>query len=274
MTNNAIYVKPKVVTDIEECHFYHTMEIPGYGVQKGTFDLRQGAREYLGDVDFKGKRVLEVGTASGFLCFYMESRGADVVAYDLSEEDIGDIVPHYKCNYDQYVAERKNTIRRFNNAFWLSHNAFDSKAKLVHGTVYEIPREIGLVDISTFGAVLLHLRDPFLALQNALRLTKETVIITGGHRDLLYAYFDKLHLPNGLVRLLDLFSSPQMKFVPSPQRPIFHTWWTLTPTILKRMIAILGFEQVKVNYHWQIARNRKVRQYTIVGHRSREYYTY
>ena len=63
---------------------------------------------------------------------------------------------------------RKAIIKRLNNAFWLCHKAYNSKAKVVYGTVYEIPEEIGMVDISTFGSILLHVRDPFLALQNAL----------------------------------------------------------------------------------------------------------
>src|SRR5262249_8534783 len=33
-------------------------------------------------------------------------------------------------------------------------------------------------DVATFGCVLLHLHNPFLALANVLRLTKETVIVT------------------------------------------------------------------------------------------------
>ena len=41
----------------------------------------------------RGKRVLDVGTSSGFLCFEMERRGAEVVAFDLSDEFDGDAVP-------------------------------------------------------------------------------------------------------------------------------------------------------------------------------------
>lgn len=65
------------------------MDIPGYGGVEGEWDLRKGVKEYLGNVDFKGKRVLEIGTASGFLCFYMEGQGAEVVAYDLQRNKPG-----------------------------------------------------------------------------------------------------------------------------------------------------------------------------------------
>lgn len=262
MPNNSIYAIPQKVTDIKECGFYHTMDIPGYGVVKGLFDLRQGAREYLGNVDFNGKRVLELGTASGFLCFHMESKGAEVVSYDLSENDLWDIVPHFKNDYEKCVAERKKSAKRLNNAYWFTHEALNSKARLVNGTVYAIPREIGMVDISTFGAILLHVRDPFLALQNALRLTRETVIITEGAGSYLLR---KMRLPN----------LPYMEFVPTTRAVGYSdTWWKLSPSVLRRMIAILGFEDVNVSYHWQKYMNHKVRFLTIVGRRTREYYDY
>src|SRR5262249_7054365 len=76
-----------------DCYFYHTMEIPGHGLVEGEWDLRAAADAYLGGVDFRGRRVLEIGTASGFLCFTMERRGAEVVAFDLSPEHAPDLIP-------------------------------------------------------------------------------------------------------------------------------------------------------------------------------------
>ena len=65
-----------------------------------------------------------------------------------------------------------------NNAYWLSHEANGSSAKMVYGDVYSVPHEIGNVDITTFGSLLLNLRDPFTALARSLPLTTETVIVT------------------------------------------------------------------------------------------------
>src|SRR5262249_27999058 len=90
---DSIYAAPRDVDDLAHCQFYHTMEIPGHGVVQGEWDLRGGVEEYLGGVDLGGKRVLEMGSASGFLTFEMEKRGADVVALDLSEEQLWDYVP-------------------------------------------------------------------------------------------------------------------------------------------------------------------------------------
>jgi hypothetical protein len=273
MSNKTIYAEPRLVTDINDCLFYHTMDIPGHGLVKGQFDLRQGVREYLGNVDFRGKRVLELGTASGFLCFYMESQGADVVAYDLSQHHDWDLVPLCADKRQHRPERRRELIRKINNAFWFNHKAFNSNAKMVYGTVYEIPEEIGMVDISTFGAILLHLRDPFLALQNALRLTRETVIVTQG---LWPRGLGRIRAPFRIpAPLLALFPIPQIKFVPDHNAPRLDTWWRLSPKVVIRMIAILGFEESTTNYHWQKLGSGMYRaMYTVVGHRTREHYLY
>jgi hypothetical protein len=69
-------------------------------------------------------------------------------------------------------------LRGLNNAWWLAHEVFKSNARVVYGTVYDLPPGIGSVDIATFGSILLHLRDPFLALQNAASLARESIIVT------------------------------------------------------------------------------------------------
>ena len=258
--NKNIYAKPRTITNLDNCYFYHTMDIPGYGYVEGEWDLRKGVREYLGGMDFKNKRVLEIGTASGFLCFYMERQGANVVAYDLSEDQSWDIVPYSRYDYKQFVLTRKAHIKKINNSYWLCHRAYNSKAKMVYGSVYTIPEEIGMVDISTFGCVLLHVRDPFLALQNALRLTRETVIVTEEHSR--YSYF---------INILGKIGKPSLGFVPNFKKcKPFETWWRLNPVIIKKFIGVLGFEKSEVKHHIQKYRGRKRRLYTVVGHRTRD----
>src|SRR5215472_7673160 len=77
------YAEPRTVTDLGECIFYHTMDLPGFGSVRGNWDLRQSFGDYTGGVDFAGKSTLDVGTASGFLSFEAERRGAAaVVSFD------------------------------------------------------------------------------------------------------------------------------------------------------------------------------------------------
>lgn len=254
-----IYATPKIVEDIGDCIFYHTMDLPGYGTMKGSWDLRGREADYLGRVDFSGKRVLEIGTASGCLCFYMEKQGADVVAYDLNENYTWDVVPFAGYDHDKKVEEFKEGLAKINNAFWFSHKVYESKSRVVYGTTYHVPREIEEVDITTFCAVLVHLQNPFAALQSALSLTREKVIVT----DVIWNRFIPYYLLSGIL------PRPHMTFVPRVsgfEHP--DTWWFLSPAVVKAFLRTLGFGKSTVSYSLQKYRGRKWLTYTIVGERT------
>ena len=121
----------RTVTSLADCYFYHTMDIPGYGVVAGEWDLRSGLDAYLGHFEFAGKRALDIGAASGALSFYAESRGAEVVSFDLSEEHPWDIVPFAGSEISPMEAGRREHMRRINNGYWLSHRALGSRARAV-----------------------------------------------------------------------------------------------------------------------------------------------
>jgi hypothetical protein len=271
--DDLIYATPRVVNDVSECYFYHTMDIPGHGLVKGEWDLRGDEHRYLGGVDFYGKRVLELGAASGFLTMYMERQGAEVVAYDLSEDHPWDVVPFAGTDFDRYDEIRREHVRKLNNGFWLNHAANDSKAQVVYGTVYTVPDEIGPVDIATFASILLHLRDPFLALQTALRLVRETVIVTDVYPASEY------HLVADLVTgpepagsdpaPLAQIGDPKMTFLPQYWDHAYgDTWWHLSPAVIQRFIGVLGFERTEVSYHYALAGTQRTLLYTVVGHRT------
>lgn len=260
MSNSTVYAQPREISNIEDCFFYHTMDIPGHGYIQGHWDLRPNIDKYLGKTNFKGKRVLEVGTANGYLCFHMEKQGADVVAFDLSEKHVADVVPFARFNYKQGEKDHQQMMRQLNNGYWFCHKAVQSQAKVVYGTTYAIPEEIGQVDISTFCAILLHLRDPFLAMQNAARLTRETLIVT----EPLWKW----------SRLLTFFSLSKVYsgfaiFVPqAKQIEPKTTWWHLSPSVIKQFMAVLGFEETKVTYHTQLQGNKKIPFFTVIGNRT------
>jgi hypothetical protein len=249
----SIFAPARLVTNPADCIFYHTMDIPGHGLVKGEWDLRPDPAAYLGNVDFKGKRVLEMGTASGFLCFYMERQGAEVIAFDLSEEQSWDLIPYSRSAYAEARERNKKGIRRHNNGWWFNHRAFESRAKVVYGTVYDVPSDIGHVDICTFCSILLHVRDPFLALQSALRLTRDTVIIT-----------ELRPVDSGKLRGPFLMFKPQFEIgFPS------GTWWDLSPAAIQEFLGVLGFEQSEVKYHQAgIYLGKERALYTVVGRRT------
>jgi len=249
------YAPPRYIVDIGECLFYHTIDLPGLGVQPGEWDLRPGVDDYLGHVDLKGKRVLELGAANGFLTFAMEQRGAQVVASDLCEHDDWDLVPYGGQAGLGDSAQRKQHLRRINNAWWLGHRLFNSQARVVYGPVYNLPGSIGPVDVSLVGSILLHLRDPFLALQRAAALTTDTVIVTESVP--VYQRYAWLYWPWLLLgRINQKFATyflPEINFLPDPTTRLpGETWWNFSPQLISRWLKILGFEQQRLTYHKQI----------------------
>jgi SAM-dependent methyltransferase len=253
------YAVPRHVTDPADCYFYHTMDLPGQGTVQGEWDLRAGIDAYLGGVSCRGKRVLEVGTASGFVCFALERQRAEVVAYDLSPEEPADVVPFARADWAQRLREHQVHVARLNNAFWFGHRLLGSRARLVHGSAYAVPEAIGPVDVATFGCVLLHLRDPFQALASALRLTRETAVVT-----------EPLVLRSRLKRLvLRRLFGPWMLFVPRWRTATpSTTWWVLSPEVIQGFLGVLGFEETRVTYHTQTFGGRPVRLFTVVGKRA------
>jgi SAM-dependent methyltransferase len=252
-----LYECPREIASIDDCYFYHTMEIPAYGLQQGEWDLRGREAAYLGNVSLAGKRVLEIGTASGYLCFYMERAGAKVVAFDLSEKETWDIVPYAGYDYAATIAKRKAHIRRINNGFWFCHKIFNSNAKVVYRTVYDIPSAIGTFDICTLGCVLLHLRDPFLALQKALQNVTETAIVTDVQID---ATEEERSLFAANKRLI--------KFLPDAAScSPWETWWHLSPELISEFLKILGFAHTTTTYHSQKYVRGEIGLYTVVGNR-------
>lgn len=274
-TTTELYAPQRTVETVTECYFYHSMDIPGHGEVIGEWDLRGNEYRYLGGVDLAGKRVLELGAASGFLTTHMERQGAEVVAYDLSERHSWDVVPFAGTDPAANDAARRCHLRRINNAFWLNYRAQNLSARVVHGTAYTVPAEIGQVDVATFASILLHLRDPFLALQTSSRLVGETVVVTDVYPASEY------HLVGDLVDAPDpgpgvttplppeAYGQAKATFLPQHWDHTYaDTWWHLSPEVVRRYVGVLGFERTEVTYHHQMAGDQRILLYTVVGHRT------
>ena len=250
---------PAVPPQLADCYFYHTTDIPGQGRVTGEWDLAPGIDAYLGRVPFAGRTVLDVGAATGFLTFHMERAGAEVISYDLSEAQGWDVVPLSGIDAAEHARVRRAHIGAINNGYWLCHAAQQSKAKMAYGTVYAIDPALGPVDISVFGSILLHLRDPFLALQNAAQITRDTVIVA-----------DILPGAHPLSRLLAAAMGRTMQFKPRFARNgPWETWWNLPPKLVVEFLGVLGFERAVVSYHTQLLTGRKMPMYTVVATRTK-----
>lgn len=234
------YVEPQHVEDVASCAFYHVMDLPGVGTVGDHWDLRKTIDDYLGRFDFTGKRVLDVGSASGFLTFEMEKRGADVVSFDIIEGAEWNLVPYASPRFDrdELLGRLRQHIEMIKRAYWFAHRVLASKAKAYYGDIYDFPAGLGLFDVVNFGMVLPHLRDPFRALESASRLSRGWVIVT--HQSVETA-------------------DPLMKFMPDPgtcSDPL--TWWAISEGCMERMLEVLGFELV--------SRRRAEHYCTVRGH--------
>jgi hypothetical protein len=286
-TSDPLFAPERDGINLSECYFYHVTDLPGHGRVGGEWDLRGREAAYLGGVDFRGKRVLEVGTASGYLCRYMEGQGADVIGFDAAPEVGYDLVPFAHLDVDGFRPETREHIRHLINAWWLARKLFGSKARAVYGNVYAIPAEVGPVDVATVCAVLLHLRDPFHALYNALRLARETAIVTELHptqppESGLGSIIPPLPepAPPGFLRRQFGTDPPTPPapfpgtayFLPSQWVTSLHScmaWWSFPPDVICRMLGVLGFEDTVVTEHTQLFQGKETRMYTVVGKRTR-----
>ncbi|HMG05934.1 MAG TPA: class I SAM-dependent methyltransferase [Chthoniobacterales bacterium] len=225
-------VPPRFVERLEDCFFYHAMDLPGFGLFRGHWDLRGRFDDYVGGVEMGGKSVLDVGSATGFLSFEAEKKGASrVLSFDQSDPVQQAFLPfkdklHFrdpKLWAEQYGAE----IERWKNAYWLCHRLLESKAEVYYGNIYDLPAELGQFEIAIVGSVLEHLSDQITALASIARLTKETIIV----------FSPLLQTDDRIARFEARASHPEADF----------TWWTYSLGVYREVFAMLGFRIAKVS---------------------------
>jgi O-methyltransferase len=214
---------------VDDCHFYHWLDIPGHGEVSGDWDLRGDEPAYLGGAELAGRRVLEIGPASGHLTFHMETRGAEVVAVELAPGADWDIVPHAALDLDEVRAGRHAIMDRLRSGFWFAHERFGSRARVHYGSAYDLPESLGRFDLAVMANVLLHLRDPLRVVESCAARA-DRLVITDRHH-------------------LELDGLPVQRLFPAADSPQWDTWWDLGPDILERYLGVLGFRSCSRSFH-------------------------
>jgi hypothetical protein len=260
----------------KDCFFYHVQDLPNHSKPtKGIYDLRGNVNKYLGNVEFKNKKVLELGPASGFLSFFMEKQGAKVSCVDLStKKDSWDVVPNCRVNFKKYAKDHMRNIQQVQNSFWYSHKILNSKVKVFKTHINKLDKKkLGTFEIGTISLVLLHLENPFRAIWQMCRITEEKIIIT----EVLDRPGD-ISLEFKLKNLIKIFykkifnfikiNKPVMTFYPTVNNNDLDIWYFLSPKLIINFLSICGFEKYKINYHKQICKGKYIDMYTIVAERS------
>jgi SAM-dependent methyltransferase len=229
----GLLVRPRHVESLDDCYFYHTMELPGLGEVRGHWDLRDRFEDYVGGVDLTGKTVMDVGTATGFLSFEAEKRGAKrVLSFDLGDPRQQAFLPFkdnlYCRDRDQWASQYGAEIEQWKNAYWLCHRLLGSRAEVFYGDIYDLPLELGRFDVAIVGAVLEHLSDQITALASIARLTKETIVVVT----------PLLETDGRIARFEALADHPENDF----------TWWTYSVGVYDEVFRMLGFRIARISH--------------------------
>jgi hypothetical protein len=228
----------KTTPALSECVFYHSMDLPGLGMVEGQWDLRGRFDDYTGGVDVRGKRFLDVGAASGFLSFEAERRGAIVSSFDALDYMQIEVMPNSQ--------QDPNFFNGMRNSYELAHQLFQSRAERIRGDIYALSTLTGRYDIVHVGQILVHLRDPLAALEQAALCSSDHLVITESSfkSDGPCACFRGGELPFG--------------------------WWVLSLETYRQWLSIMGFGVVGQRcgrYRCNVPGNEIGELWTIVARR-------
>lgn len=196
--------------DSSECRWYHSMDLPDLGEVVGDWDLRGRFDEYVGEVDLSGKTVLDVGAASGFLTFEAEKRGAIVTSFDADRVEQIQTIPPGAFDPAYFTGMR--------NGYRLAHRLHRSSAKTVYGDIYRLGDSVPPHDVVIVAQILVHLRDPLGALEQAARACRDTLVIAEG-----------------------MFPEPMWPVAAYLGDRTTFGWWSLSPPIYRSWLEKFGF---------------------------------
>ena len=254
-TKPIAFAEPRHIDGLSDCFFYHTITLPGFGEVRGHWDLRGRFDDYIGHVDVKGKSVIDIGTATGFLSFEAERSGAsEVVSFDMAHARQQNFLPFKDKEHYRDPAgwsERHNVeVEQWKNAYWLCHRLFGSRARVFYGDIYDLPVELGQFDIAIVASVLEHLSDPVTALASIARLVRETIVIVA----------PLIQSEERVARFEGSADHPENDF----------TWWTYSLGLYREVFEMLGFTIDRITegeylYHY---RERLEPRHTLVAVRA------
>ena len=203
---------------------YHHLDFGQGVILRGHYDMGRFVRHYGIPPDLNGQRVLDVGTSTGYFAFECARRGADVVAIDIWEETpVGTIAP--------LLGLPISYVRR---------------------SVYDLNPDFGQFDLVICGSLLLHLPEPFGAIQRIRsvcrgRATVSTACVPDSRTNPdPVCHFDGRKASDG----------------------DYWAYWSLGQEALKRMFLAAGFSRIGHVDHFLLetspGRNRHTVDHVVV----------
>ena len=228
---DALLAPPRFIERLEDCFFYHTMDLPEFGSVTGQWDLRGRFNDYIGGVSVAGKSVVDIGTATGFLSFESERQGASyVLSVDMGDARQQRFIPFkdnlYYRDYEDVVTVHAVEVEQWKNAYWLCHRLLKSRAEVFYGDIFRLPPALGQFDVAIVGAVLEHLNDQITAMGSIARLTKEIMVIVT----------PVLETEERIARLEPTADNPNYDF----------TWWRYSIGAYREILKMMGFTIARI----------------------------
>lgn len=225
LDNSTLFATPLNNIRLEDCYFYHKFDYPDGEVVAGDWDLTGSVQDYIGNINVAGKRVLDVGTASGFMTFSMEQMGASCVSTDVESVKLYTLVPYFDdlsiTDPAQWLNHKQGRYEMMKNSYWYSHAKFNSNATCYYGDLLNLPDELGMFDVAFVAQVMVHNRDPLGLLISAAKRTTDYLVISEGIE------------PNQDNRIV---------FLPQPSKGIRpHSWYRFSEGALTEFLYALGF---------------------------------
>jgi tRNA (mo5U34)-methyltransferase len=200
--------------------WYHAIDL-GHGVvTPGIFDHRPVIDRYRLPDSLAGRRVLDIGTFDGYWAFEFERRGAaEVVAMDIATFGEADFPPPARARMDPAVLAEQT-----GRGFVIAHDVLGSRVIRRTGSVYRLDvAEWGRFDLVHLGNVLVHLRDPALALQRILPLVQGRLMVSE-------AVDPDLEEAEGM--------GPLLRYIGARQD---CNWWRFNTAAIEQMLCDAGF---------------------------------
>jgi hypothetical protein len=237
-----------------ECTWYHSMTFPNGEAVEGAWDIRGRFDQYVGGFDLSGKTVLDAGTASGFLAFEAERRGATVTAMDARSIEEFDHVPFksslYTTNRPEWMRGTELAYARTKSGFWYAHRQFRSKVEVEYRSLAGLNEWTMKFDVVMAGALIEHLSDPVRTIASLANLAREAVII---------AFTPVLDTDELLMTAINGWSDPQHDYA----------WWQLSRGLYRHILPNCGFELVEIKPSAALRSGVEHTRSTIIARRPR-----
>ena len=241
----------------DECFFYHTMQFPDGENIPGSWTIPDFTN-YIGGYDVRGKTVLDIGTASGYLAFASEQAGAaEVTGLDVaSSHELTHSWPFAKSFCYQNIGEWREILQEdqeipLKKSWWYGWHKNHSKARCVYAPHSELYEWDCMFDVVIAGQIVELLPEPIFSIGAWAKVAREAVII---------AFTDVAQEEAMFMRPITDLSSPAYSYI----------LWELSLGLYRKVFDNLDFD-IEIVYSNSEHRGKSEQRPTIIARRR---YTY